>query len=67
MRKNQFPPGWDEERVRTVFAHYEEHSESEALAGDEAAFEEPTQTVIEVPTALVPAIREMIAKYQPGP
>jgi hypothetical protein len=64
MRNNRFPPGWDEERVRKVLAHYEEQTEAEALAEDEAAFEDPTQTVMEVPTALVPAIRELIAKHQ---
>jgi hypothetical protein len=58
------PPGWDEERVRKVLAHDEEQTEAEALAEDEAAFEDPTQTVMEVPTTLVPAIRELIAKHQ---
>ena len=64
MRENRFPPGWDEERVRKVLAHYEEQTEAEAVAEDEAAFEEPTQTVMEVPTALVPVIRELIAKHR---
>ncbi len=64
MRENRFPPGWDEERVRRVLAQYEEQTEAEAVAEDEAALEDPTQTVMEVPTALVPAIRELIAKHQ---
>jgi hypothetical protein len=63
MRENRFPLGWDEERVRKVLAHYEEQTEAEAVAEDEAAFEEPTQTVMEVPAALVPVIRELIAKH----
>jgi len=64
MRQHRFPPGWDEERVQKVLAHYEEQTEDEALAEDEAAFEASTQTVMEVPQALVPAIRELIAKHQ---
>ena len=64
MRQNRFPPGWDEERVQKVLTHYEEQIEDEAVAEDEAALEEQTQTVMEVPTALVPAIRELIAKHQ---
>lgn len=64
MRQNRFPPGWDEERVRKVLAHYEQQTEEEAVAEDEAAFEDPTQTVIEVPKELLPAIRELIAKYK---
>ena len=63
MRQDRFPPGWDEERVRRVLAHYEEQTEDEAVAEDEAAFEESTQTVMEVPHELVPAIRELIAKH----
>lgn len=59
-----FPPGWNEERVRAVLRHYEEQSEEEAVAEDEAAFEDRTQTVMEVPTELVPAIRDLIARHQ---
>jgi hypothetical protein len=63
MRQDRFPPGWDEAWVRQVLAHYEEQTEDEAVAEDEAALEESTQTVMEVPHELVPAIRELIAKH----
>lgn len=33
----RFPPGWDEEKVRKVLAHYEEQTEEEATTEDEAA------------------------------
>lgn len=62
MNKNKFPKGWDENRVRRVLAHYEEQTEDEAMAEDEAAFEDRTQTLMEVPKELVPAVRELIAK-----
>ena len=65
MRNTRFPPGWDEARVRRVLEHYEEQTEAEALAEDEAAFEKPTQTVMGIPTALVAAVRQLIAKHQP--
>ncbi|MCH8348650.1 MAG: hypothetical protein J4O03_09865 [Chloroflexi bacterium] len=64
MRQHRFPPGWDEDRVRKVLTHYEEQTEVEAVAEDEAAFEDSTQTVMEVPIDLVPAVRELIAKHQ---
>ena len=64
MKQHTFPPGWDEARVRQVLAHYEEQTEDEAVAEDEAAIAESTQTVMEVPHELVPAIRELIAKHQ---
>ncbi|MEK7294626.1 MAG: hypothetical protein AAB049_06575, partial [Nitrospirota bacterium] len=44
--------------------HYEQQTEDEAVAEDEAAFENQTQTVMEVPNELVPAIRELIAKHK---
>ena len=64
MRQQRFPPGWDEERVRKVLTHYEEQNDNEALAEDEAAFEDSAQTVMEVPNELVPAVRELIARHQ---
>jgi hypothetical protein len=63
MRKQSaFPPGWDEDRVRRVMAHYEEQTEEEAVAEDEAALEDKAQTLMEVPNDLVPTIRQLIAK-----
>lgn len=62
MKQSKFPPGWDIQRVQKVLAHYETQSEDEAVAEDEAAFEAAGQTIMEVPTELVPAVRELIAK-----
>jgi hypothetical protein len=64
MTKSQFPPGWDHARVKRVLEHYEHQTEEEAVAEDEAACEAPGQTVMEIPTVLVPAVRELIAKHE---
>ena len=64
MKQSRFPPGWDEDRVERVISHYEQQTDEESVAEDEAAFESETQTVMEVPNELVPSIRELIAKYQ---
>ncbi len=64
MKQSKFPPGWDEERVRRMLQHYEEQTEEEAVAEDEAALEDQSQTNIEVPNELVPTIRELLAKHQ---
>lgn len=62
MNKQQFPPGWDEERVKKLIAHYESLSEEEQVAEDEAAVtEQKGQTVLTVPDTLLPAIRQMLA------
>ena len=63
-KKTNFPPGWDELRVKRVFEHYEAQSQDEALAEDEAAYEDPNQTFMEVPNELVATVRELIAKKQ---
>ena len=63
MKENKFPEGWDEERVRRVLTHYEEQTEEEAVAEDEAAYEDQTQSTVEVPVELLPAVRELIAKH----
>ena len=64
MTDNQFPAEWDEERVRQVLAHYEVQTDEEAAAEDKAAFKGKKRTAMEVPTELVPVIRELISQYQ---
>lgn len=66
MSNKHFPAGWDENRVQRVLDHYKAQSDEEAVAEDEAAFESPTHTAIEVPVDLVPEVRELIAKHQAG-
>jgi hypothetical protein len=64
MKQSKFPPGWDEERVKRVLAHYESQTEEEAVTEDESSFEALEQTVMEIPTELVPKVRELIAKHR---
>lgn len=45
--KTQFPPGWDEERARRVIEHCEHQSEEEAVAEDEAAYEDRERMKVE--------------------
>ena len=62
MKQSKFPAGWDEQRVRRVLAHYESQTDEESVAEDEAAYEDSTQAMMEVPRELVPAVRELLAK-----
>jgi len=64
VKKDNFPPGWDEKRVRRVLEYYEQQTQEEAVAEDEAPFLNGTGSVMEVPYKLVPTIRELIAKHQ---
>lgn len=62
MDQSKFPPNWDEKRVQEVLAHYESQSEEQAVAEDEAAYEDTSQTTMEIPNDLVPKVRELIAE-----
>ncbi|MEA2074263.1 MAG: hypothetical protein U9O85_00770 [Euryarchaeota archaeon] len=63
MRPTKFPPGWDEKRVQRVLAHYESQTEDEAVAEDEAAYEQEGQTIMEIPKELVSKVRELLAQH----
>ena len=62
MKQNRFAPGWNEARVQRLLAHYEQQSDAEALAEDEAAYRSTTSTAMKIPVKLVPAVRALLAK-----
>jgi hypothetical protein len=62
MKKQKFPPGWDEDRVKKLIDRYEQMGENEMIAEDEAAQELSEQTVMIVPTKLVPEVRDLIIR-----
>lgn len=61
---NPFPPGWDEEGVRDVVDDSEHQSDEQAPAEHEAALSRSAETLMTVPTEIVPAVRELIARYE---
>src|SRR4051794_20074429 len=61
-KRDRFPSGWDETKVKAVIQHYEEQTEDEAVAEDEAAFRARGQTVMVVPRRLVTAITKLITR-----
>ena len=62
MTKPNFPPGWDEQRVREVIAHYDDQTEDEQFAEIEGAHEAEQVTFMAVPTELVPEVRALLAR-----
>jgi hypothetical protein len=64
MKLNEFPAGWDEQRVREVVDYYENQTDAEATSEQEAALSRLKDTVMEVPAELVPVFRELIARHQ---
>lgn len=64
VAQSRFPKGWDESRIRAVISHYENQTEEEAIAEDDAMFGSGAQTMMGVPTELVGEVRAMIAKHE---
>jgi hypothetical protein len=64
MSQSQFPPGWDENRVQQVLDHYDQQTDEEAVAEDEAAWESTTHTTMDVPVDLVQKVRDLIGERE---
>ena len=67
MTDQKYPSGWDEARVKRVLTHYESQGEPQAVAEDEAALTAEGQTVMVVPSQLVPKIQKLIAEHSASP
>ena len=61
FKQTQFPPGWNEGKVKKVLAVYESQNEDDAALEDEEGMK-ASETVMRVPHELVPVFRELIAK-----
>lgn len=57
-KRNRYPKGWDEARVKRILNYYE----NQAIAEDESAWEDESQTFVEVPKELVNQVRELILR-----
>ncbi len=62
MTKQNFPPGWDEQRVREVSAHYDSQTDDEQFAEIEAAHEAKHVTFVAVPNDLLPEVQALLAR-----
>ena len=58
MTTQKYPRGWNQARVQRVLEYYESQTDEEVAAEIEAGFD---RTTMEVPRALVPLVRELIA------
>lgn len=57
-----FPPGWDEQRVRETIAHYDSQTEDEQFAEIEATLEAKAVTFVAVPNELLPEVQALLAR-----
>jgi hypothetical protein len=59
---NRYPKGWNRRKVEQIIAHYEKQTDDEAIAEDEAAYKDPSYTMMQVPKSLVPQVQKLISK-----
>jgi hypothetical protein len=65
MKKQRFPKGWDERRVKKLIAELDARTDEEWVAADEAAaVDGGDQAVVTVPTSLLPEIRRLLARHK---
>ncbi len=65
MTEQQFPKGWDAERVQRLIDELDSRTDAEWIAADEAAATDTDgQTLISVPSSLLPEIRRLLAAHK---
>ena len=65
MNQQSLPTGWDDARIRNLIAHYDSTTEDDLAAEDNLASDiEQNDCLIEVPKALLPAIRVLVASHR---
>jgi len=62
MKKQRMPRGWTEQQIRDLAAHHVRQTDEEQAAEIQAALSAENQTVMVVPTELVPEIQALIAR-----
>ena len=62
MKKQRMPRGWTAKQIRDLAAHHDRQTEDEQAAEIQAALSAENQTVMVVPTELVPEIQALIAR-----
>jgi hypothetical protein len=66
MKKQRLPKGWTEERIRKLAEHHDNLTDDEEVAEIDAALNADNQTVMVVPTELVPEVIKLINKKRPA-
>ena len=60
--RNRYPKGWDAQSIKALAEHYDNQSEDDAAAEDEAAYRSTLVTMMAVPVDLVPQVQKLLAR-----
>jgi hypothetical protein len=66
MKKQRMPPGWTEKQIRELAKRHDHMTDNDIVAEIDAGLTKEDQTVMVVPTELVPEITRLIAKKRPA-
>jgi hypothetical protein len=66
MKKQRLPKGWTEEQIRKLAEYHDNMTEDQQVAEIEASLNDENQTMMMVPTELVPEIVKLINKKRPA-
>jgi len=60
--RNRYPKGWDAKSIKALADHYDNQSDDDAVAEDEAAYRSTLVTMMAVPVELVPQVQKLISR-----
>jgi hypothetical protein len=58
----RYPKGWNARSIKALAAHYDDQSEGDAVAEDDAAYRSGHVTMMAIPVELVPQVSKLLAK-----
>lgn len=61
---NKYPKGWNAAKVRAIIDHYDNQTEEEAIAEDDAAWANSKYCAVPVPNELVGEVNKLIAQHE---
>lgn len=59
---NRYPKGWDARSIRALADHYDNQSDEDAAAEDDAAYRSTLVTMMAIPVELVPKVQKLLTK-----
>jgi hypothetical protein len=66
MKRQRLPKGWSEEKIRQLAEYHDNLTEDQQAAEIESALADKHQTVMVVPSELVPEIVKLINRRRPA-